>query len=261
MVGGGPAGLKAAAIAAARGHHVVLCEASAALGGQVRLAQLLPGRAEFGGLTTNLAHEAHSAGVEIRLNTPVDRALVEQIAPNAVILATGAKPYTPELEVANGAHVVTAWQVLRGEVNVGTRAVIADWRCDWIGLGLAEKLARGGCHVRLCVNGVTGGQSLPQYVRDKWLGDLHRLGVEVVPYLRLFGVDEDSAYFQHTLSGEPLILQGVDTLVTSLGHQSDEALSGELAKWDGEVHQIGDCLAPRTAEEAVLDGLRAGWTL
>lgn len=84
VAGGGPAGMKAAATAAERGHRVILCEASPRLGGQALLAQLLPERAEFGGLVTNLQQELAASGVEIRLNTRVDRALVEFIAPDAV---------------------------------------------------------------------------------------------------------------------------------------------------------------------------------
>jgi hypothetical protein len=105
---------------------------------------------------------------------------------------------------------------------------------------------------------MTAGQSIPQYARDKWLGDLHRLGIEVIPYARLYGADQDSAYFQHTLSGEPLVLEGVDTIVTSLGHQPVTTLADDLGDWDGDIHIIGDCLSPRTVEEAVLEGLRIG---
>ena len=258
VVGGGPAGMKAAAVAAERGHEVTLFEAETALGGQVALAQLLPGRAEFGGVTQNLAREVKAAGVTVELGVEVTRELVDQTQPDVVILATGAVPYTPTIEDSEEGHVVSAWQVLRGEANVGSRVAIADWRCDWIGLGLAEQLARDGCHVRLMVNGMTAGQSIPQYARDKWLGDLHRLGVEVIPYARLFGVDQDSAYFQHTLSGESIVLEGIDTVITSLGHQPVTTLADDLGDWDGEFHMIGDCLSPRTVEEAVLEGLRTG---
>lgn len=258
VVGGGPGGLKAAAVAAERGHEVTLFEAHATLGGQVNLAQMLPGRAEFGGVTPNLAREAEAAGVRIRLNAPVTHAVVVDEAPDVLILATGATPYMSPIEGAEEAHLVEPWAVLQGTANVGSRVVIADWRCDWIGLGLAEKLARDGCHVRLAVNGMTAGQSIPQYARDAWLGELHRLGVEITPYARLFGVDEDSAYFQHTLSGEAMLFEGVDTTVAALGHRSETALVEALADWTGERHLIGDALSPRTVEEAVLEGLRVG---
>ena len=260
IAGGGPGGMKAAAVAAERGHQVILCEASERLGGQALIAQMLPTRSEFGGIVTNLSHEAKRAGAEIRTRTPVTRALVEAEKPDVVIIATGAKPRTA-LEagiegVEEGAHVVTAWAAIRDEANIGRSVVIADWRCDWIGLGLAEKLARAGCHVRLCVDGYMAGQRIHQYVRDHWVGELHKLNVEVIPYARLYGIDGDTVYFQHATSGEPIVFEGVDTLVTSLGHNRVGTLEDELEGWPGEIHVIGDCVTPRTAEEAVLEGLK-----
>ena len=258
VVGGGPAGMKAAAVLAERGHQVTLYEATGTLGGQIGLAQLLPGRAEFGGITQNLSREMEAAGVEVLLNQKITHDLVRRIAPDALVLATGATPYTPSTEGSDEAHVVTAWQVLQGEANVGSRVVIADWRCDWVGLGMAERLARNGCHVRLAVNGMMAGQSIPQYARDKWLGDLHRLGVEIIPHARFHGADDDCAYFQHTLSGEPIVFEGIDTVVTALGHAPETSLADSLSDWHGETHVIGDCHCPRTVEEAVLEGLRVG---
>ena len=257
VIGGGPGGMKAAAVAAARGHKVTLHEAGAQLGGQALLAQLLPGRAEFGGIVTNLAREVERAGVTVRRNSTVDKALIEAEQPDAVIVATGATSHWPDIEGVDEAHVVDAWQVLKGEANVGGAVVIADWACDWIGMGIAEKLARDGCHVRLAVTGLISGERTPSYVRDSGNAILHRLGVEVIPYARLFGVDEDTVYMRHTASGEPIIFETVDTLVLAQGHESLDELSEILAGLAIETHLIGDCLSPRSAEEAVLEGLKA----
>jgi len=258
VAGGGPAGVKAACIAADRGHRVTLCEKSNSLGGQINLAQSLPGRTEFGGIITNLNKELKKTTVSVRFNSFVNLDLIEELAPDVVIAATGAIPYMPEIQGAEEAHVVNAWQVLEGKTNVGGSVVIADWRCDWVGLGIAELLVKQGCHIRLAVNGMVAGQNIPQYARDAWIGKLHKLGVEIIPHVRVVGVDSEDVYFQHTLSGEPVILNSVDTLVTALGHFAETKLEEDLSKHGISHHIIGDCLSPRTVEEAILEGLNVG---
>ncbi|WDG78645.1 FAD-dependent oxidoreductase [Pseudomonas chlororaphis] len=263
IAGGGPAGMKAAAVAAQRGHEVTLYEASAQLGGQVLLAQLLPRRSEFGGASTNLQREMELAGVRVVRNTRVDRALVERERPDVVIIATGAEPYWPAFERGGELQVVDAWQVLRDEVQLGRSVVVVDWRCDWIGPGIAERLTRAGHQVQLAVNGTHCGENLPLYVRDQLAGELHRLGIAITPYARLYGCDDNTLYLQHTASGEPMLLENVDSLVLCQGHQPLDSLATELQGLQGlvEFQRIGDCLAPRTAEEAIYEGLKVAWQL
>ncbi len=258
VVGGGPGGMKAAAVAAERGHNVTLYEKALRLGGQALLAQMLPGREEFGGIVTNLEREMELAGVDVQVGAEITADLVRAEGPDVVIIATGATSFMPKIEGRDDAHVVDAWQVIKNEVNCGGRVVIADWRGDWIGLGLAEKLVREGRHVRLCTIANAAGVNVQYYVRDPWIGELSRLGVEFTPYARLYGADGDTVYFQHATTDEPLECPDTDTLVVSYGHQSVTDLSDGLADWDREVHSIGDALSPRTAEEAVLDGLKVG---
>jgi 2,4-dienoyl-CoA reductase-like NADH-dependent reductase (Old Yellow Enzyme family) len=176
VVGGGPAGMKAAVIAAERGHEVTLYEAQKRLGGQALLAQLLPDRAEFGGLITNLQHELAAAGVQVCTGVRVDRALVRDLAPDVVVVATGATPYRPEIETDGALQIVDAWQVLTDAVEPGHSVVVIDWRSDWIGIGIAQRLAQRGRSVRLAVSGVTVGETLPLYVRDAAVASLHKLG-------------------------------------------------------------------------------------
>ena len=258
VVGGGPAGMKAAIIAAQRGHEVTLYEASKRLGGQALLAQLLPGRAEFGGLVTNFQRELASAGVTVRTGVTVDRVQVLREAPDVAVVATGATPYRPEFASEGTLQIVDAWQILKEEVDPGQSVLVIDWRADWIGIGIAERLALRGCSVRLAVSGVSAGETLPLYVRDAAVASLHRLGVMILPYLRLYGSDSDTVYLQHVTSGEAVTLENVNTLVLCTGHTPVAGLADELEELALDVRVIGDAASPRTAEEAVYEGLQAG---
>jgi NADPH-dependent 2,4-dienoyl-CoA reductase/sulfur reductase-like enzyme len=257
VVGGGPGGLKAAAAAAERGHEVELHEASPHLGGQALLAQRVPGRTEFGGIVTNLEGEARRAGVRIHTNSAVSMEGIEELAPDVVIVATGALPRVPTLEIDGELPVLTAWEVLQeAEVPRGD-VVVADWRGDWIGLGTAIALARRGRRVTLAATGPHAGQSLMQYVRDELTAEALMAGVTIIPFVRPYGVDDDTVYLQHVLTEQPVMIDA-GSLVLAMGHVSVDGLLRELeGRSDLTVIGVGDCLAPRTAEEAVLEGLKA----
>lgn len=261
VVGGGPAGMKAAAVAAERGHSVTLFERGPQLGGQALLAQLLPTREEFGGIAQNLSRDLHQAGVDVRMKTEVTRALIEAERPDVVVLATGAKPRIPDIEGAADGHVVTAWQILKREVEVGNRVLVADWRGDWVAPGVAELLARSGHNVRIAVPAPRIAEKLEQATGFETIGRLFQSDVEVIPNARLFGIDADTVYLQHTITDDPIVCEDVDTLVLAMGHEPDRELTAALTGFEAELISIGDCRVPRTAEEAVLEGLEVGCAL
>jgi len=250
--------MKAAAVAAERGHQVRLAEASARVGGQVLLAQRLPGREEFGGAIGNLYREVTRHGAEVLLRHPVDLAMIEAERPDLVVVATGARPYRPPLEIMGQPWVADAWQVIRDPAAVPSgHIVIADWRGDWVGLGIARLLAQAGHKVTLAVRGYAPGETLQQYVRDRIVAALSRQRVTILPLTRPYGADDDTVYLQHVLTDDPVIVDDVAGLVLACG---TEPVNDLLARLDGSGYPhvaVGDCLAPRTVEEAVLEGLVA----
>ena len=258
VVGGGPAGMKAAAVAAERGHDVTLFERGRRLGGQVLLAQMLPGRAEFGGVVTNLAREVERAQVRVELGVDAGPDALRALRADTVVVATGATPMRPELELSDGRVAYDAWQVLDGTAVIGRHVAIADWRGDWVGVGLAEWFIREGRQVTLATSAHGPAVSLMPYVRDQWVATLQGLGVRFVAYARPFGADGADVYFEHTYSGEAIIVPEADTFVVSYGNapRPNPFEGADLA--GANVVVIGDAASPRTVEEAVLEGLVAG---
>ena len=223
----------------------------------MKLAQLLPTRAEFGGLSLNLTREAERHGARIHRRSEVTPEMIAVEKPDAVILATGSRTHPPAIE-GEAAHMVHAVDILSGTATTGARVVIYDWHADWIGAGLAEKLAAEGVQVRLAVNGMSAAANIQSYVRFEIIGRLHKLGVEVHPWLRLYGADDRTAYFIHTAAREAVVFEDIDTLVLAVPNHPVDELASAIAVLGIEHHIIGDCLTPRTAEEAVYEGLKAG---
>lgn len=259
VIGGGPGGLKAAAVAAEQGDDVVLCERGPHLGGAVLLAQTLPYRSEFGGAATNLSAEAARAGVELRTSTPVTQDVVDAIAPDHVIVATGAEERMPELEIADDALVLGARTYLADEPRLPAgRILVTDWKGDWIGLGIAIRLAEAGHPVTLATAANFAGAAIQQYTRTLLVSQAMRAGVEFLGDARLVGVDEDTGYLQSTLCE---IVHEVENVAATIVSGAPRAVRPDLDFGAAGVTVIGDALAPRTVEEAVYEGLLAATEL
>ncbi|WP_166972628.1 oxidoreductase [Brevibacterium atlanticum] len=260
VIGGGPAGLKAAAVAAEQGNQVVLCEKEPQLGGAVLLAQELPYRSEFGGAATNLSAEAARVGVDIRTSTPVTQDLVTEVVPDHVIVATGARERMPALEIADEALVIGAREYVRQSPGLPAgRVLVTDWKGDWIGLGIALRLAESGRQVSLATAANFAGAAIQQYTRTLLVSQALRTGrIEFVNDARLVGVDADTGYLQSTLCEVVHEVEGVAATIVSSAPRS---VPVDLDFGAASVTVIGDALAPRTVEEAVYEGLTAATAL
>lgn len=124
VAGGGPGGLYAAYTAARRGHKVMLCEKEDELGGILRSEQALPFKYEMYQLAKTYARFCQNAGVEIRMNTLVDRAYVDNMAPDALIIAAGSRPLVPPIPGLDGGNVVIVNNYYKEKAKVGDNVVI-----------------------------------------------------------------------------------------------------------------------------------------
>ncbi|RST77732.1 FAD-dependent oxidoreductase [Siminovitchia acidinfaciens] len=253
VVGGGPAGMKAAVIAAERGHYVTLFEKSGELGGQVKLARKIPTREEFGELVPNLKRELDLFRVNVILNKEVTNELLKKEQPDEIILAAGGKPFYPQVEGLDLPHVMNTWDVLEGTKDIGHKVVIADWKGDMPGIGAALYLAEKGHVVELVTSSVHAGYSLQQYVRDMLLGQLYMSGVTVTPQYKIYKCEPGKAIFTNIYTGQ-VHKKDADTLVLAYGNIQNVSLYDEIKKNFPNVKRIGDCMVPRTVEEAILEG-------
>lgn len=257
VVGGGPAGLAAAAQAADAGREVVLLERSDRIGGQMALAADSPGTGAISQALVALYEQRLSdAGVDIRLETEAEVATVVDLEPAAVVVATGARPYEPDLDLG-GVDVVQAWDALAGPVSHGLRVVVADWGGDPAGLDAAEVLAAVGNDVTLAVASVAVGEAVHQYRRNLYLQRLYRAGVTIVHHHALAGASDGEVELTNVFAPELLWRAKADLLVLALGRVPEDRVASALRGAGLRVEEAGDCLSPRSLEEAVLEGTLA----
>lgn len=250
VIGAGPAGAAAAIEAARAGARVTLVERAEAIGGQLRLAGRAPAHAETWEIyRRSTTARLQAAGVALKLGVHADAGLAERFA--SVVLATGARPYEPTLELG-ATMTVQAWAAIADPAAVPGPALVADWGGGWEGLDAAERLAGAGVAVTLACAGSVPGETLHQYQRNLYLARLDGLGVEIIHHHEL----ADGPVLRHVYSGRTSALPVLATIVLAQGRQPADELWAALQSHPGAL-RAGDVLGPRTLEEAVLEGTLA----
>ena len=259
VVGTGPAGLQAAIAAADRGHEVTVHERGEVPGGQVRLAATVPSRAEFGDLVRNQLAECARLGVTIRYGSEVDVAAVRAAAPDTVIVATGAVAERPYWAPADAGQVVDVRQVLDGSAAPSGRVLVIDEIGFHHATSVAELLADRGANVEVVTPGMVVGQDLGITLdMENWCVRAAAKGIEQTTDCLVTSVTPGSVTLMHHPTGQSTQVDA-DWVVCAVPAAPAEQLYLDLvASGHPRVHRAGDCVAPRRAHAAVIEGQRAG---
>jgi 2,4-dienoyl-CoA reductase (NADPH2) len=260
VIGGGPAGLQAAIAAARNGHRVTVLERDPQPGGQVRLAASVPSRAEFGDLVRNQLAECRRLGVEIRCGVEADGAEVRRRGPDEVVIATGSRPARPWW-AGDAANVCDVRDVLDGTAVPGGSVVVIDELGFHQATSVAELLADRGCRVEVITPGMVVGQDLGVTLdMEHWWIRAGAKGIVQTTELVPMGLADGVLSLQHHPTGA-MVERRPDWVVCAVPPEPAEELYVDLRDAGVVVHRVGDCVAPRRAHAAVIEGERVGASL
>ena len=263
VIGGGPAGLKAAEISACRGHEVVIYEKEAELGGQVRLAALTPSRQEFANITDHLSKQVQKLGIKINFGQEATADTVDAEKPGVVIVATGCEPLRTFFNIRKFVeepvkgidqnNVVTIWDILLRKTDVGQSVIIVDGEGHYRTLAVAEHLAGQGRKVRI----LTPTRTLISEVINTVDG------LMMFRRLREQKVVLTPSAMVREISGNRVItsnetIEDVDTVVWAIGCKANDKLYFALKGKIKQLYRVGDCVAPRLIDSAIWEGEMVG---
>jgi 2,4-dienoyl-CoA reductase-like NADH-dependent reductase (Old Yellow Enzyme family)/thioredoxin reductase len=262
VIGGGPAGLEAAKVAAERGHNVSLMERSGKLGGQLLLAAFPPMKQEFTLAIQYLARQVYKTGATVLLNQEATEETIVAFKPDVVIIATGGTPIVPnDMRGIKGENVFTAWDVLSGKVFPGPNVLIVGG--NKVGCETADYLAHPVDDMNPFGNRVTILEMLDNVIKDDmtaWrsllIQRIRNKGVRILTRSKVTEILPDGAkYLSH--DGEEVI-RGMDAIVLALGTASNRKLANALENRGIVTFVIGDAEQPRDALHAIGDGAKVG---
>ena len=276
VVGAGPAGLRAAAVAGERGHEVTLLERSGEAGGHLALMARLPGRGDWREGVEFLTRAATRHAREVRLGVDATAARVAEGAPDVVLVATGcdweadgrdpARPGAPPIDGAAAPTVVDVETAVRRALAdpgaLGRHVVVLDESGEVLPVGLAEIVGAAGARVEIVTRRPQVGARLHATLQaPEVFGRLAALDVHLRPGHGAVRIADRRVELTETWSGRPAVIEDVDTVVLALRRAPRDGLAAELRDAGLEVHVIGDARSPRRAAEAIHDGERIGRAL
>jgi NADPH-dependent 2,4-dienoyl-CoA reductase/sulfur reductase-like enzyme len=257
VIGAGPAGLQAAITADTQGHHVTLIEQEKVMGGLLQTLRKAPMRQEMAEtMLDNYSRKLEKSKIKIQLGRRISKADLVEMKPDVIICAVGSRPYLPHVKGVEDPRVITVDNLFSSHPKpVGNRVLVFDFAGDWPGIEAAIYLQEKGHKVTLFSAKLHIGQEVHQYLRNEYLKKLYQLKVNLKPHFDFGGIVDDKVIIRNLFSHEKEEVDEWDSIILAYGRIPNTELYEEVKGIAPVVNQIGDCLAPRTIEEATYEGL------
>jgi NADPH-dependent 2,4-dienoyl-CoA reductase/sulfur reductase-like enzyme len=257
VVGGGPAGIQTAVVAAKRGHKVTLFEKEAKLGGQLNIAALPPFKGDIFPWIDYLVSQVEKTGVKVELNTDATTEIVTREKPDAVVIAAGGNPVMPDIPGIAKSNVVTAQDVLSGEAKVGQNVVIIGG--GMVGCETGHYLAGQGKTVTIIEILKRMANDMFLMTRRRLMDGLKSKKVTMLASTTCEEIKEGSVQVT-TAEGKKETIP-VDTVIIAVGYEANDRLYKALEGKVPEIYCIGNSAKPRRIFEANSEGYQAGLAL
>lgn len=254
VIGGGPGGLNVAWVAAKRGHEVHLYEKQSTFGGQLNLGSITRYKKELLTLIHYQIRQIEKSGVHTHLNSEVTLDTVKNEKPDVVILSTGSIPIMPDVPGIDKAIVFSLPQVLSGSKPLVSKTIVVGGGAT--GCEVAHHLAENGCPVTIIEQLSKIASSLESITRKVLLSQLNDLGVKFMTEHTLSRIEDHGVYASDKGGSEVFI--EAERVIIAVGNTPDARLFDQIKSLGIPVHQIGDCLEPRGAKQAIHEGAEIG---
>ncbi len=250
VIGGGPAGMKAAEIAARRGHQVRLYEGQKELGGQFLLAAIPPGKQVLKEFIVYLTRQLERLPVQIFFGKFFQPGLLQDEKPDVAIVATGANPLIPPLEGLQEAQVFTVEDALLRPAQMGQKILVIGG--GGIGAEVADHLSEIGKQVTLMEMKEAIALDLVFHLQHFLSTRLKEKNVQILTSTKAIRFEKEGLWVENPQG--PQKLTGFDSIVISLGSQANDELAQALEGKVPEVYTVGDASKPRETMEALVEG-------
>ena len=251
VIGGGPAGLEVARIAAERGHRIELYEQNKRVGGQLALWAAAPSMGELGNIIRWRVSELDRLGVTVHLNQSVGKADLDNLNADDIVIATGSNDFNQVIPGEHRIQTVTPLTLLRGDAVQATKALVINEGRGQAGLAAAELLIQKSIKVEIISSDIAIGADIDPTNRTAWFMRLGENSCNFTATQIVVSAERNRVTCRNVYDDRISHREGIDLIVNWQGCRADISLTALSGTPSNKIHYIGDCVSPRNVEIAI----------